>query len=168
MGRDEGRTAGEPGQTENRLCLRIRPMSLADLPTVLEIEKECFPAPWSERIFRDVLDLDYYHFLTAILDGEVAGYCGYIRSFETADIANIAVRGSLRRSGIGEKLLRKLMDDGYRAGVERFSLEVRASNTPAIALYEKLGYRQEGLRRGYYENPREDALILWTPEKSAT
>ena len=168
MGRDEGRIAGEPGQTENRLCLRIRPMSLADLPTVLEIEKECFPAPWSERIFRDVLDLDYYHFLTAILDGEVAGYCGYIRSFETADIANIAVRGSLRRSGIGEKLLRKLMDDGYRAGVERFSLEVRASNAPAIALYEKLGYRQEGLRRGYYENPREDALILWTPEKSDT
>ena len=168
MGRDEGRIAGEPGQTENSLCLRIRPMSLADLPTVLEIEKECFPAPWSERIFRDVLDLDYYHFLTAILDGEVAGYCGYIRSFETADIANIAVRGSLRRSGIGEKLLRKLMDDGYRAGVERFSLEVRASNTPAIALYEKLGYRQEGLRRGYYENPREDALILWTPEKSDT
>ena len=168
MGRDEGRIAGEPGQTENSLCLRIRPMSLADLPTVLEIEKECFPVPCSERIFRDVLDLDYYHFLTAILDGEVAGYCGYIRSFETADIANIAVRGSLRRSGIGEKLLRKLMDDGYRAGVERFSLEVRASNTPAIALYEKLGYRQEGLRRGYYENPREDALILWTPEKSDT
>ncbi len=168
MGKAEGRIAGEPGQTENSLCLRIRPMSLADLPTVLEIEKECFPAPWSERIFKDVLDLDYYHFLTAILDGEVAGYCGYIRSFETADIANIAVRGSLRRSGIGEKLLRKLMDDGYRAGVERFSLEVRASNTPAIALYEKLGYRQEGLRRGYYENPREDALILWTPEKSDT
>ena len=168
MEKAEGRIAGEPGQTENSLCLRIRPMSLADLPAVLEIEKECFPAPWSERIFRDVLDLDYYHFLTAILDGEVAGYCGYIRSFETADIANIAVRGSLRRSGIGEKLLRKLMDDGYRAGVERFSLEVRASNTPAIALYEKLGYRQEGLRRGYYENPREDALILWTPERSDT
>ena len=168
MEKVEGRIAGGPGQTENSLCLRIRPMSLADLPAVLEIEKECFPAPWSERIFRDVLDLDYYHFLTAILDGEVAGYCGYIRSFETADIANIAVRGSLRRSGIGEKLLRKLMDDGYRAGVERFSLEVRASNTPAIALYEKLGYRQEGLRRGYYENPREDALILWTPEKSDT
>ena len=168
MEKAEGRIAGGPGQTENSLCLRIRPMSLADLPAVLEIEKECFPAPWSERIFRDVLDLDYYHFLTAILDGEVAGYCGYIRSFETADIANIAVRGSLRRSGIGEKLLRKLMDDGYRAGVERFSLEVRASNTPAIALYEKLGYRQEGLRRGYYENPREDALILWTPERSDT
>ena len=168
MEKAEGRIAGGPGQTENSLCLRIRPMSLVDLPAVLEIEKECFPAPWSERIFRDVLDLDYYHFLTAILDGEVAGYCGYIRSFETADIANIAVRGSLRRSGIGEKLLRKLMDDGYRAGVERFSLEVRASNTPAIALYEKLGYRQEGLRRGYYENPREDALILWTPEKSDT
>ena len=155
-------------KAEDRGGLYIRPMSLADLPSVLEIERECFPAPWSERIFRDVLDLDYYHFLTAILDGEVAGYCGYIRSFETADIANIAVRGSLRRSGIGEKLLRKLMDDGYRAGVERFSLEGRASNTPAIALYEKLGYRQEGLRRGYYENPREDALILWTPERSGT
>lgn len=155
-------------KAEDRGGLHIRPMSLADLPAVLEIERECFPVPWSERIFRDVLDLDYYHFVTAFLDGEVAGYCGYIRSFETADIADIAVRTSLRRSGIGEKLLRRLMDDGYRAGVERFSLEVRASNAPAIALYEKLGYRQEGLRRGYYENPREDALILWTPERSGT
>ena len=154
-------------KAEGRGGFHIRPMSLADLSAVLEIERECFPAPWSERIFRDVLDLDYYHFVTAVLDGEVAGYCGYIRSFETADIADIAVRTSLRRSGIGEKLLRRLMDDGYRAGVERFSLEVRASNAPAIALYEKLGYRQEGLRRGYYENPREDALILWTPERPA-
>ena len=154
-------------KAEDRGGLHIRPMSLADLSAVLEIERECFPVPWSERIFRDVLDLDYYHFLTAFLDGEAAGYCGYIRSFETADIANIAVRPMLRRSGIGEKLLRRLMDDGYRAGVERFSLEVRASNAPAIALYEKLGYRQEGLRRGYYENPREDALILWTPERPA-
>ena len=101
-------------KAEDRGGLYIRPMSLADLPSVLEIERECFPAPWSERIFRDVLDLDYYHFLTAILDGEIAGYCGYIRSFETADIANIAVRQALRRSGVGEKLLRRLMDDGYR------------------------------------------------------
>ena len=56
------------------------------------------------------------------------------------------------------------MEHGFRNGVERFSLEVRASNTPAIGLYRKLGFRQEGLRKGYYENPREDALIMWTPE----
>ena len=149
---------------ENCTDLRIRPMSVADLPGILEVEAECFSVPWSERIFRDVLDLDYYHFVTAFCGDVVAGYCGYIRSFETADIANIAVRGIYRRCGIGEQMLSQLMEHGFRNGVERFSLEVRASNTPAIGLYRKLGFRQEGIRKGYYENPREDALIMWTPE----
>ena len=144
----------------NDLC--IRPMSRDDLSAVLEIEKDCFPVPWTENNFLEALDLDYYHFLSAFCGKELAGYCGYIRSFETADIANIAVRSDFRRRGIGERLLRQLMEDGYSDGVERFSLEVRASNTSAIALYEKLGYRQEGLRKGYYENPREDAIIMWT------
>lgn len=147
---------------------RIRPMSKADLPAVLEIERECFREPWSERIFLDILDLDYYHFLTLFCGDELAGYCGYIRSFETADIANIAVSGRFRRQGIGEKLLGKVMENGFRDGVERFSLEVRVSNVPAIALYQKMGFRQEGLRKKYYENPREDALIMWTPEKENT
>ena len=152
--------------TKEECCadLRIRPMSVADLPGVLEVERECFSVPWSERIFLDMLDLDYYHFVTAFCGDQVAGYCGYIRSFETADIANIAVRGAYRRCGIGEQMLSQLMEHGFRNGVERFSLEVRASNTPAIGLYRKLGFRQEGLRKGYYENPREDALIMWTPE----
>lgn len=158
---NEEKTAGLTG-------LEIRPMTIGDLPAVLEIERDCFSPPWSERSFRDALRLDYYHFLIAEYDGETAGYGGYIRSFETADIASIAVRKNLRRTGIGEKLLRRLMEDGYRAGVERFSLEVRVSNRPAIALYEKLGYHQEGIRRGYYEDPREDALILWTDGVSDT
>lgn len=154
-------------ETERNDCipgLRIRPMRKEDIPEVLRIERDCFSVPWSERSFLDALDLEYYHFLTALCGQEIAGYGGYIRSFETADIADIAVRSDLRKKGIGEKLLRQLMEDGVRAGVERFSLEVRASNLPAIALYEKLGYRREGLRKGYYENPTEDALILWTPD----
>ena len=145
--------------------VRIRPMREEDLPAVLRIERENFSLPWSERNFLDALDLEYYHFLTAYCGEKIAGYCGYIRSFETADVTKVAVEGDCRRRGIGERLLRQLMEDGYQSGVERFSLDVRASNHPAIALYKKMGFFQEGLRKGYYEDPREDALIMWTQDR---
>ena len=139
-----------------------------DLPAVLRIERENFSLPWSERNFLDALDLEYYHFLAACCGDEIAGYCGYIRSFETADVTKVAVKGDCRRLGIGERLLRQLMEDGYQSGVERFSLDVRAANHPAIALYKKMGFCQEGLRKGYYEDPREDAMIMWTQKRSPT
>jgi len=152
---------------ENGYSLTIRPMTADDLPGVLRVERACFSLPWTEKSFLDALGMECYHFLTASSENEIVGYCGSIRSFETADIANIAVLEGCRRSGIGEMLLRQVMEDGFRDGVERFSLEVRASNASAIALYKKLGFRQEGLRKGYYEAPREDALIMWTPPRES-
>ncbi len=143
-------------------ALVIRPMLEEDLPEVLEIEYACFSQPWPEKIFREALALQAYHFLIGCIGDEIAGYCGSLQSFENADIVSIAVRSDLRRRGIGEKLLERLMADGRLAGVERFFLEVRQSNESAIALYEKAGYRIQGRRKNYYDAPREDALIMWT------
>ena len=146
--------------------ITISPLEAEDLAEVLQIEQETYSLPWTAKTFCDALRQEYYHFLKAECGGELIGYCGYLRSFETADITNVTVREDFRRRGAGETMVSRLMEEGRRAGIERFSLEVRRSNAAAIALYEKLGFREEGVRRGYYENPREDALILWTEDPS--
>ena len=146
-------------------ALMIRPMRREDIPLVAGIERQMHSLPWSGRAFSEALQRDYYLFLTAWHAGVLAGYCGFQRSFEIADITNVTVTDRYRRRGIGRRMLEVLMQTGFAQGVERFTLEVRSSNAPAIALYTSLGFRQEGIRRGYYESPKEDALILWTPEK---
>ena len=89
------------------------------------------------------------------------GCCGLWKSFEEADICNVAVREGYRRQGVARRMLLFLMDLGSRAGIERYTLEVRRSNLPALRLYEKLGFSVEAVRRNFYENPAEDALLLW-------
>ncbi len=144
--------------------LVISPLTPEDIPAVAEMEREIYSLPWTERAFRDALERDYYLFLKAEWDGTLAGYCGFQRSFEIADITNVTVKEEFRRRKIAGKMLETLMKEGRKQGVERFTLEVRRSNAAAIALYESLGFHEEGVRKGYYESPREDALILWTPE----
>jgi ribosomal-protein-alanine N-acetyltransferase len=146
---------------EQRIVLS--PLTKEYIPEIWRIERENYSLPWSERAFCEALEREYYCFLKAT-DGErIAGYCGYQRSFETADITNVTVRQECRRMGIGRMMLEALMGNGFRQGVERFTLEVRASNEAALSLYQSLGFRQEGVRKGYYEFPKEDAVILWTP-----
>ncbi len=144
----------------------ISPLTMEDIPKVEGIEREIYSLPWSGKAFRDALERDYYLFLKAEWNGTLAGYCGYQRSFEIADITNVTVREEFRRRGIAGRMLKALMEEGRRQGIERFTLEVRRSNEIAVALYERLGFRQEGVRKGYYESPREDALILWTAEEN--
>ncbi len=146
--------------------LQISPLHKHDIDEVEKIEREIYPLPWTAQAFIDALDRDYYLFLKAEADGVLAGYCGYQRSFEIADITNVTVKPEFRRQGIARRMLRELMQEGRKRGVERFTLEVRRSNEPAIALYNSLGFYEEGVRRGYYESPREDALILWTKNES--
>lgn len=145
---------------ENKICISL--MRREDIPAVALIEKDNYALPWSAQAFCDALERENYLFLKAEMDGALAGYCGYLRSFEIAEITNVTVRKEYRRRGIGEKMLRALMKMGRADGIERFTLEVRRSNEHAIRLYQNLGFVQEGVRRGYYESPREDALILWT------
>ncbi len=146
--------------------VRISLLRKEDALAAAELEMANYSLPWTERAFLDALDRDYYLFLKAEAEGVFAGCCGYMRSFETGEITNVTVRQEYRRQGIARRMLLELMEQGRREGIERFTLEVRRSNESAIALYHSLGFRTEGVRKGYYESPREDALILWTPKTS--
>lgn len=141
--------------------LIIRQMEERDLTQVCAIEEETFSMPWSRKSFQDTLSYCHTLYLTAELDGEIAGYCGCYQSLEEAEITNIAVRRQLRGYGIGRRLLEELMRIGKERGAFAYTLEVRVSNKAAIHLYESLGFVSFGIRRNFYEKPKEDALIMW-------
>ncbi len=138
-------------------------MKEEDIDQVAAIEARTFSEPWSSEGFREELDSPdaLYLCVREKADGPVLGYCGFIRSFEDADIVNVAVDAPFRGRGIAREMLTRLMEAGRRRGVENYTLEVRAGNTAAIALYEKLGFHSVGKRPGFYTKPREDALIMW-------
>ena len=127
---------------------------------VAELEKLCFSDPWSENSIAHELTSDYSFWFVAEENGVVAGYIGSQISFPEADVMNVAVRPDYRRRGIGEILVETLISHLKSMDCESLTLEVRASNEAAKALYEKLGFAQVGLRKNYYRNPKENALIL--------
>ena len=141
--------------------LRIRRMDERDVQQVAAIEAESFSLPWSEQAFRDSLAMYHTIFLVADLEGRIAGYCGCYQSLEEAEITNVAVKQELRGKGIARELLQELFRVGTAQGVFAYTLEVRISNTPAIHLYESLGFENVGIRRDFYEKPTEDAMIMW-------
>ena len=144
----------------------IVPMQSTHVSEIAALEAAAFSMPWDAASIRAELDNPLALWLVA--EGEagdggartVLGYVGSQTCFEDADILNVAVLPAARRRGIGAALMRELEVRLAPKGVERITLEVRASNVAAIALYTGLGYVQVGLRKGYYEKPREDALIL--------
>lgn len=140
-------------------------MKPAHVAQVAALENICFSDPWSVRSIASELENPLSLWLVA-LDGEkVAAYIGSQSVLDEADMMNLAVAPLYRRQGVGERLVLALVDRLRSRGVCRLSLEVRNSNTPALALYTKLGFRQVGLRPNYYLEPREDARILrkeWT------
>ena len=131
------------------------------IPEIAALERETFSAPWDEASIRAELENPLALWLVAAdTEGKVLGYVGSQTVFEDADILNVCVAAKARRQGIAEALMLELEKRLIPKNVEKITLEVRASNLPAILLYEKLGYAKVGLRKGYYEKPREDALIL--------
>ena len=140
--------------------IMIRKMTMDDLDTVVEIEKECFSVPWSKQGFMDALQKTDAYYIVAVTDDRVVGYCGAYGVCDEADINQVAVTGNYRRSGIGERMVRQLLDGLKERGYLYTTLEVRKSNTAAIALYEKLGFVSEGIRKNFYEKPTEDAVIM--------
>ena len=142
--------------------LTVRKMKKEDLDRVSQIEKECFSTPWSRDAFEDMIDNPLALYMVAEDNGHVVANCGVISAAGEGDICNVAVDPAYRKRGIGEKLLSEIMNVASKELlVEDFTLEVRASNTAAISLYEKLGFVNEGIRPGFYTSPKEDAVIFW-------
>lgn len=151
--------------------LRFRLMTMDDLDTIVQIERESFTAPWSEEAFRAELTQNMFaKYMIMEQDGIVLGYGGMWLIVDEAHVTNIAVREPYRGQGLGEKLLREMMRTASWLGMLRMTLEVRVSNEIAQSLYRKLGFYDAGLRPGYYSDNREDALIMWAdlvPEEDA-
>lgn len=129
-------------------------------PILAELEKLCFPRPWSQKAIEDEVHNPNAYFVTAVDDDRVLGYGGMHCAQKECYIDNIAVFGHHRRKGVGTAIIEALAQEARRRGAGFISLEVRPSNRPAVALYTKLGFSEEGRRRNFYSAPTEDALIL--------
>ena len=140
--------------------IRIVPMNESHVAQVAALEKECFSMPWSENSIASELRNELALWLVAVDGDRVVGYVGSQTVFPETDMMNIAVNPERRREGIAEVLVDSLVTELKRMGSSCLTLEVRASNIPAISLYEKKGFHEAGRRKNYYRNPREDALIL--------
>ena len=138
----------------------LETMNAAHVAQIAALEKICFSDPWSERSIASELDNKLAFWLVATEGETVAGYIGSQTVMEETDMMNVAVHPDFRRQGIAEALVSGLVEHLKAMGSHCLTLEVRASNAPAIALYEKLGFAEIGRRKNYYRNPREDALIL--------
>ena len=136
------------------------PMNQTHIQQVAALESACFQDPWSENAIASELSNPLSHWFVAVENGLVAGYVGSQSVMDEADMMNIAVSADCRRKGIAQGLVEQLIQALGSMGVHSLTLEVRASNEPAKALYGKLGFVQTGLRKNYYRNPKEDALIL--------
>lgn len=145
--------------------IRLEQMTDAHVAQIARLEKQCFSDPWSEKSVASELNNRLSLWLVALDGATVAGYIGSQSVGDEADMMNVAVHPDYRRRGIARELVMGLVAALGEKGVHSLALEVRASNAPAIALYEQLGFTQVGRRPNYYRNPKEDALILrkeWT------
>lgn len=140
--------------------MTIVKMKECHVSAVAALETICFSDPWSENSVSSELKNKLSLWLVAEENGTVAGYIGSQTCGEESDVMNVAVHPDFRRRGIAEALVNALVAELKAIGSHCLTLEVRASNVPAIALYEKMGFSEIGRRKNYYRNPREDALIL--------
>lgn len=143
-----------------------RRATLADVPRMAELETLCFADPWSEDALRSELSgLNKVVYVAAEVDDVVVGYAGIWVILDEGHITNVAVHPDYRRHGIGREIVSRLLAFSEEEGVEQQTLEVRPSNSGAIALYEGFGFQLAGRRKGYYADNHEDALIYWRQAK---
>jgi ribosomal-protein-alanine N-acetyltransferase len=141
----------------------IEPMRLEDIPTVQEIEREIFLTPWPRNAYRRELLQNRMASYVVIRDGEeIVGYAGLWKMHDEAHVTTVGVRRRDQGRGYGLALMLALIDRAYTLSARWVTLEVRASNYGAMALYEKLGFKVIGRRRGYYTDDGEDAVVMWS------
>ena len=140
--------------------LDIRPMDVDTVARVAALEQICFARPWSLRALEEELRNPMAVYFTALSEREVVGYVGMHCILGEGYITNLAVSPAHRRRGVARALLGALLDSAHRQKLTLLTLEVRASNAAAIALYSERGFVSAGLRKSYYDAPREDAVIM--------
>ena len=139
-----------------------RVMTVDDIPMVQLVERKCFTTPWSRNIFvSEVTRNDNAIYLVAEVGERIVGYAGIWIILDEGHITNIAVDPAFQRQGIGQGLMDVLTMAAVKRGVVAMTLEVRVSNSGAQALYTKLGFEPNGIRKEYYQDDKEDALIMW-------
>lgn len=140
----------------------IREMQIQDVEQVTALEESCFSMPWKKQDFLDILSNENRIYLVAAENEKILGGCMLTDIVGEGDISNVAVWEELRGQGIATALLQEILQIGtQQRGIKAYTLEVRQSNAPAIALYEKAGFVSEGIRPNFYEKPKEHAVIMW-------
>ncbi|MBR5430257.1 MAG: ribosomal protein S18-alanine N-acetyltransferase [Firmicutes bacterium] len=141
---------------------RVRQLTVDDLDELLRLEEACFSSPWSRESYRrELTENNLAHYWGVFAGGELIGFAGYWLILDEGHITNVAVAPDRRNQGVGRFLVQGVIN-GCLAGGGRFlTLEVRASNAPALHLYEKMGFVSSGVRPKYYDDPKEDAVIMW-------
>lgn len=142
--------------------LTIRQAGKRDIDAITDLEKICFSTPWSrDSIKHELTRNDMAFYVVAEIDGRVIGYGGMWHIIDEAHITNVAVMPEYRKKHIASAILAVMIEASSRRGIRRFTLEVRSSNEAAKTLYRNFGFKEEGLRKGYYEDNGEDAVIMW-------
>jgi ribosomal-protein-alanine N-acetyltransferase len=159
MRRSLGISAGEPADLE---ILRMRRRHLRG---VMAIERQVYPRPWSPNLFlSEMSEMRNRTYLVAKLGKDIVGYGGVMSYGEEAHITTIAVDPAHHRLKIGTRLMFELVQEAIRLGANAVSLEVRVSNVGAQRLYNRFGFRPVGIRKNYYQETNEDALVMWADE----
>lgn len=141
--------------------MEFRRMEEKDLDQVVVIEKDTFSMPWSREDFLSSINHPSHIYVVASQDNVIYGYCGMWGIVGEGQINNVAVKKEFQGKGIGLSLVQFLLEEGYKQGLEVFTLEVRESNLSAIHVYEKVGFENVGIRKNFYDKPKENAVIMW-------
>ena len=142
--------------------IRIREMTAEDVEDAWKLEEKYLgKEAWTRKQLLDAMTRDDTIYLVSEMAGRIVGLCGVQNISGEGEITNVSVSGDVRRMGCAYKMLRQLLERGAGLGITDYTLEVRASNAPAIGLYEKLGFKSEGVRPGFYHEPADDAVIYW-------
>lgn len=145
--------------TEKQLAFRV--MEQQDIDEVLTVEQAAFAVPWSREAFLSEIQNPYAEYTVVTVDGQIVGYAGTWIIIDEAHVTNICLLPAYRGQRLGELLLRVMMARAKQSGATRMTLEVRRSNLRAQRLYKRLGFEERGIRKHYYSDTKEDAIIMW-------
>lgn len=142
--------------------LLIRPMEVVDIDQVIEIEQHSFAMPWTNEIYqKEITDNNFAYYYVLEKDQTIIGFCGTWIVLDEAQVTNIAICPEFRNKGYGESLFQYVLNQVIALGASQLSLEVRVSNEVAKKLYQKFNLQPGGIRKKYYTDNNEDALVMW-------